>query len=80
MVVDFGFQPYQDNLNLTITLSDSAGDGWNGNVLAIKQNNTIVGTFGDTFTSGSTKGPFYIVVQPQAEVRIVVTTLGTMTN
>ena len=81
MVVDFGFSPTDpDSLNLTITLSDSFGDGWNGTVLAIKQNNTIVGTFGSTFTSGSTKGPFYIVVQGTSEVRIVVSTLGTKTN
>lgn len=81
MAVDFGFTPSDpDSLRLIVTLSDSVGDGWNGNVLGIKQNNVIVGTFGSTFTSGSASGPFDIVVQGASEVRIVVTTLGTKTE
>jgi len=81
MAVDFGFPSNDaDTLNLTITLSDSFGDGWNGNIIGIKQNNTIIGTFGNTFTTGTTNGPFYIVVQANAEVRIIVTTLGTKTQ
>lgn len=35
---------------LTIMMTDAKGNGWNGNVLAIKQNNTVVGTFGSAFT------------------------------
>lgn len=50
------------NINLTIAMTDSKGDGWNGNVLAVKQNNVVVGLFGLNFTSGSTYGPVYITV------------------
>ena len=33
-------------ITLTIQMSDSYGDGWNGNVFAFKQNGAIVSTFG----------------------------------
>lgn len=46
-------------------MTDSAGNGWNGNVLAVRQNNVIVGRFGLNFTSGSTYGPIYITVNSQ---------------
>lgn len=52
-----------NRLNISITMTDAYGDGWNGNVLAIKQSGAVVGTFGSAFTSGSTSGPVYIVVQ-----------------
>ena len=55
--------PVLTTLQLTITMSDSYGDGWNGNILGIKQNNTMVGTFGSNFTTGSSSGPVYITVQ-----------------
>jgi hypothetical protein len=69
-----------NQLNLTITMSDTYGDGWNGNVLGIKQNNTIVGTFGDTFTTGSAVNPVYIVVQGDFQAEIVVLQAGTKSN
>lgn len=47
--------------------------------MAIKQNNTVVGTFGSAFTSGYSSGPVYIVVQGSAEAQIVVSTLGSWT-
>jgi hypothetical protein len=40
-------------MNLTIRMSDSRGDGWNGNILGIMQNNTIIGKFGANFTNGA---------------------------
>ena len=40
-------------VNVTITMSDSFKDGWNGNIISIKQKNNVVGTFGDKFTKGS---------------------------
>lgn len=61
-------------------MTDSYGDGWNGNILAIKQNNTVVGTFGSAFTSGYSSGPVFIVVQGSVEAQIVVSTLGSWTN
>lgn len=67
-------------LNLTITMSDTAGDGWNGNVLAIKQNNTILGTFGDGFTAGYASSPVYVAVKGNYQVEIVVLQVGTKSN
>lgn len=61
-------------------MTDSYGDGWNGNMLAILQNNTIVGIFGNGFTFGSTYGPTYITVQGNMEARIVAYQLGGYTN
>ena len=61
-------------------MTDSKGDGWNGNVLAIKQNDTIPGTFGSAFTAGSTTDPVYIRVQVNLGVQVVVSQLGAATN
>lgn len=49
-------------MNLTIIMTDLKGDGWNGNVLAVRQNNTVVGTFGLNFSSGSSYGPVYVSI------------------
>lgn len=54
MFVDLSFPSTvinDDSLSLTIILTDSFGDGWNGNILGIMQNNKIVHTFGNAFTS-----------------------------
>jgi hypothetical protein len=67
-------------INLTITMTDSKGDGWNGNVLAIRQNNTVVGLFGSLFTSGSSSGPINIRVNARFETHIVVFRKGSMTD
>lgn len=67
-------------LTLTITMSDSAGDGWNNNVLAIKQNNSIIGTFGELFVSGDVNGPITINVFGDLNAYIVVSQLGTKTE
>ena len=47
---------------LTISMSDSFGNGWNGNVFGFRQNGTIVGTFGNGFTSGRTFGPLNVTI------------------
>lgn len=49
-------------------MTDSFGDGWNGNVIAIKQNNIVVGTFGVQFNSGFSYGPIFMVVQGNKDV------------
>ena len=72
--------PAPTNLKLTITMSDSYGDGWNGNVLGIRQNNSIVGTFGSTFVSGYSTSPVDIVVQGNLRTQIIVNTLGSYTS
>ena len=40
------------NFTLTIMMSDSYGDGWNGTILGIRQNEILVGTFESGFTKG----------------------------
>ena len=66
--------------NVTITMTDSFGDGWEGTVLGIKQNGALVGTFGSAFTSGYSSGPVYITLQTGIEAQIVVSVLGTWTQ
>ena len=46
-------------------LSDSFGDGWNGNVLGIQQSGLVVATFGSNFTTGSSYGPVKLSVKNQ---------------
>ena len=72
--IDFGFPIIPDvSPKLTITLTDSGSDGWNGNIFGIKQNNQIIGTFGDTFTSG---GSVVVLSQPQLFSRLSVRSEG----
>jgi hypothetical protein len=64
-------------------MTDSFGDGWNSNILAIKQldeRNAVVGTFGAGFTTGSSSGPLYITILGNYQTQIIVFTLGTKTN
>lgn len=63
-----------------MTMTDTKGDGWNGNILAIKQNDTIIGTFGGAFTTGATADPVYIRIQVNLAVQAVISTLGSATN
>ena len=61
-------------------MTDSFGDGWNGNVFGFRQNSAIAATFGDTFTTGTTSGPLYITVAKNINTQIVLTKLGSRTN
>lgn len=61
-------------------MTDSYGDGWNSNILGIRQNNTIVGLIGNTFTTGTASGPISIIVLSNQPAQIVVAQLGTKTN
>lgn len=66
---------------LTITMTDSAGDGWNSNILAVKQNNSVlVGTFGDLFLSGSSADPVSVIINSNFVTQIVVSQLGSKAN
>lgn len=65
---------------LSITMTDSYGDGWNGNKVGIKQNLVTVGTFGAGFYTGTFSGPVYLTVQSNSEVQVVVNTLGSYTE
>ncbi|RZJ35174.1 MAG: T9SS type B sorting domain-containing protein [Flavobacterium sp.] len=44
----------------TFTMTDSFGDGWNGNTMNVVQNGITVATIGSTFTTGS--GPITVQV------------------
>lgn len=57
---------------LIVTMTDSYGDGWNGNVLGIRQNGSVIGTFGAGFTSGSSSGPLLITVAADLLAQIFV--------
>jgi len=68
--------PDPTSVTLTITMTDSYGDGWEGYIFAVRQNKKTVGTFGVGFTSGTQSGPTYITVKNNAEVQIVVYQVG----
>jgi gliding motility-associated-like protein len=44
----------------TFTMTDTFGDGWNGNTMSVIQNGIVVGTFGATFTNGN--GPVSVQI------------------
>ncbi|PHK13906.1 hypothetical protein VF12_41160, partial [Nostoc linckia z15] len=46
--------------NYTFIMTDSFGDGWNGNTMSIRQNGATVATIGSTFTTGT--GPISVTV------------------
>lgn len=57
-------------------MTDSSGDGWNNNILAIRQNNVIAGLFGGNFTKGYSTASINITVQGNVETQIVVYQYG----
>ena len=58
-------------------MTDAAGDGWNGYVFTIRQQETsIVTTFGSTFTTGATHGPQDIDIPSGYPTSIVVAVAG----
>lgn len=60
-------------------MTDSYGDGWNGNILSIKQG-SLNYLFGSAFTSGSTFGPQTIIINGNLEASIQVYSLGLKTQ
>ncbi|KOS06760.1 hypothetical protein AM493_12555 [Flavobacterium akiainvivens] len=50
-----------DQCTYTLVLTDSWGDGWNGNTMTLSQNGITLATVGSTFTTGV--GPISIPVQ-----------------
>jgi len=44
-----------DQCNYVFEMVDSFGDGWNGNTMTVLQNGVPVGTFGSTFTTGTSQ-------------------------
>ena len=52
--------PPANQCNYSFTMTDTFGDGWNGNTMSIIQNGIVVATIGSTFTTGN--GPIVIQV------------------
>jgi gliding motility-associated-like protein len=52
--------PPTDQCLYTFTMTDTFGDGWNGNTMSVLQNGIVVGTFGATFTNGN--GPVSVQI------------------
>ncbi|RZJ69954.1 MAG: fibronectin type III domain-containing protein, partial [Flavobacterium sp.] len=52
-------QPAQQ-CNYSFVMTDSFGDGWNGNTMTVRQNGITVATIGSTFTGGA--GPVTVTV------------------
>ena len=63
-------------LNYKIDMTDSYGDGWNGNVIICKQNGISVGEFGAQFISGKTYPSVYFLVFEDLELECSVKQLG----
>lgn len=49
-------------VTLSITMSDSGSNGWNGNIVGLRQNGAIFWQFGSNFTSGSSLGPLNVTI------------------
>lgn len=67
-------------INFTILMNDSFGDGWNGNIFGFKQNNIIIGSFGNNFTTGKTFGPVNVTLPSLVQTQIVVVQFGNWTE
>lgn len=61
-------------------MTDAYDDGWEGTILAVKQNGSIIKTLGDNFMNGSISGPVQVTVRLASEVQIIVYQLGLYTS
>jgi hypothetical protein len=69
----------QGTVNYVIQLIDFFEDGWNNNILAIRQNGVTVATFGGAFTSGGAYGPENALLTSNVLAQVVIHQLGTWT-
>lgn len=66
---------------LTINMTDSGNNGWEGTIISFMQNGVITGSFGKPFKSGGQYGPVYVSsVKNQTNAQIVATQCGRNTN
>lgn len=65
------------NVEYSVDMKDSGGDGWNGYVFGVKQDGEVVSTFGEGFTSGSTSSVSDLGVGLNKTAEIFVVTAGT---
>jgi hypothetical protein len=66
------------NVTYYLTTSDSYGDGWEGTILAFKQNGTVLDTF--TLANGSLNSSIPYSFPKLQTITITVYTLGNYTN
>lgn len=66
-------------VSYSVSLSDQYGDGWEGTVLAFRQNGTLT-PFGANFTSGATYPAATFTFKKYINVDIIVYKLGTFTK
>ena len=52
------------------------GDGWEGSIVGIRQNEIIIAVFGNNFTTGYSLGPYTIQIPANVETQIVMYRLG----
>lgn len=57
-------------------MTDSWGDGWNGNVIGLKQEGMMIANFGSNFTSGHEFGPVTVKIPSGISTKIVVYVMG----
>ncbi|MBE0663291.1 MAG: choice-of-anchor J domain-containing protein [Bacteroidales bacterium] len=69
-----------ERCNYTVLMTDSYGDGWDGTVLGIRQNGSIIETFGEDFENGYSYGPVNISLCPDLMTEIVVLDPGGYTD
>lgn len=69
-----------NNAILTIKLKDAKGDGWNNNVLGLRQDGRIVAVFGEEFTTGKDYGPITVPVKYGKWTDVVVANYGSKTD
>lgn len=67
--------PYIPTIDYYVTMTDSWGDGWNGNVLAFKQNGTLT-NFALTGNNTRQFGPVKYTLQKKISTTIVVSVYG----
>lgn len=68
-----------NKITFHIVMTDTYGDGWNGNVFGFKQGSTIAGKFGDGFDSGAEK-IVYVTINGMVESQIVMIGKGSYTS
>ena len=57
-------------------MSDSYGDGWNGNQIGVVDNHVYLCKFGSTFTSGYNAGPISCTVPRNKTLRVQPAVIG----
>lgn len=75
-----GVCPALPSVLVSVTMTDSGSNGWNGSIIEFKQNNMIVGLFGSNFTNGSSFGPLNFTLNGKINTEVVAYYIGNFTN